>query len=222
MPPLPACTGRKRQRRPQPRRPTPTGFPWGVLGLLGLIGLFGVSEGRRADFHAAGMLPYRSARMSDRDKRPRTRLVEGGRRKEWRGRLVNPPVERASTILFDSVADSGSEPPGPRQISLRASGHGDAMGAGRSADRRSSPAPREPRFIRRAWRRSRLPLLALLRPAKSCSCPTTSTGRRASFATRSSSASVFATRYYDPLSASGVAELIGPEPERSCSKARGR
>lgn len=37
--------------------------------------------------------------------RDRTRLVEGGRRKEWRGRLVNPPVERASTILFDSVAE---------------------------------------------------------------------------------------------------------------------
>jgi len=43
--------------------------------------------------------------MSDREKRPRTKLVEGGRRKDWRGRLVNPPVERASTILFDRAAD---------------------------------------------------------------------------------------------------------------------
>lgn len=34
-----------------------------------------------------------------------TQVVEGGRRKAWRGRLVNPPVERASTILFDSVAE---------------------------------------------------------------------------------------------------------------------
>jgi len=49
--------------------------------------------------------------MSDRDKRPLTKLVEGGRRKEWRGRLVNPPVERASTILFDTVDDlHGSRP----------------------------------------------------------------------------------------------------------------
>jgi len=39
-----------------------------------------------------------------RDKRGQsTDLVAGGRRKEWRGRLVNVPVERASTILFDSV-----------------------------------------------------------------------------------------------------------------------
>ena len=42
--------------------------------------------------------------MTKRKKGTATRLVESGRRKEWRGRLVNPPVERASTILFDSVA----------------------------------------------------------------------------------------------------------------------
>src|SRR3569833_4088949 len=40
-----------------------------------------------------------------------TILVEGGRRKEWRGRLVNEPGERASTILFDSVDElHGSKP----------------------------------------------------------------------------------------------------------------
>ncbi len=43
--------------------------------------------------------------MTDREKRISTKLVEGGRRKEWRGRLVNPPVDRASTILFDTVAE---------------------------------------------------------------------------------------------------------------------
>jgi cystathionine beta-lyase len=41
-----------------------------------------------------------------------TRLVEGGRRKEWRGKLVNVPVERASTILFDNVADLLADKPG--------------------------------------------------------------------------------------------------------------
>ena len=43
--------------------------------------------------------------MTDRVKGQATRVVDGGRRREWRGRLVNPPVERASTILFDSVAE---------------------------------------------------------------------------------------------------------------------
>jgi cystathionine beta-lyase len=49
--------------------------------------------------------------MTGNDKKPQTTVVDGGRRKEWRGRLVNPPVERASTILFDSVAQmKGSKP----------------------------------------------------------------------------------------------------------------
>jgi cystathionine beta-lyase len=34
-----------------------------------------------------------------------TRVVLAGRRKEWTGGIVNPPVWRASTILYDSIAD---------------------------------------------------------------------------------------------------------------------
>src|SRR5690349_2040501 len=49
--------------------------------------------------------------MSKRDTKPSTRLIEGGRRKEWRGRLVNPPVERASTIRFDSASELDSSRP---------------------------------------------------------------------------------------------------------------
>ncbi|HEY0626557.1 MAG TPA: cystathionine beta-lyase [Allosphingosinicella sp.] len=40
-----------------------------------------------------------------------TQIVHGGRRREWRGRLVNPPVNRASTVLFDSVADMRAASP---------------------------------------------------------------------------------------------------------------
>jgi cysteine-S-conjugate beta-lyase len=47
---------------------------------------------------------------SDGPKRPATQVVEAGRRKEWTtlsggGGIVNTPVWRASTILYDSVAD---------------------------------------------------------------------------------------------------------------------
>jgi|SRR5579884_79345 len=49
--------------------------------------------------------------MSGKDKGEATRITEGGRRKDWRRRLVNVPVERASTILFDCVAEiEGSRP----------------------------------------------------------------------------------------------------------------
>ena len=37
--------------------------------------------------------------------RPATRLVEGGRRKEWTGAVVNPPIWRASTHLYQDSAD---------------------------------------------------------------------------------------------------------------------
>ena len=49
--------------------------------------------------------------MATDKQRPETRLVHGGRRREWRGRLVNPPVHRGSTVLFDSVAEMRSAAP---------------------------------------------------------------------------------------------------------------
>jgi cystathionine beta-lyase len=41
----------------------------------------------------------------DRPLHPATRVVEGGRRKEWTGPVVNPPVWRASTHLYEDSAD---------------------------------------------------------------------------------------------------------------------
>jgi cysteine-S-conjugate beta-lyase len=46
------------------------------------------------------------------DKKLDTKLVTGGRRKEWRGKLVNPPVDRGSTILFDDVGELRAAAPG--------------------------------------------------------------------------------------------------------------
>ncbi|MGN6500683.1 MAG: cystathionine beta-lyase [Tsuneonella sp.] len=46
-------------------------------------------------------------KRSDRDLSPATRLVTGGRRPEWTGAVVNPPVWRASTHLYESCAELG-------------------------------------------------------------------------------------------------------------------
>ncbi|MEO6432578.1 MAG: cystathionine beta-lyase [Sphingomicrobium sp.] len=51
--------------------------------------------------------------MTDQDKWKATRLVEGGRRKEWQQRLINVPVHRGSTLLFESCADLLAAKPGP-------------------------------------------------------------------------------------------------------------
>jgi cystathionine beta-lyase len=42
---------------------------------------------------------------ADKDLRAATRLVHGGRRKEWTGPVVNPPVWRASTHLYATDAE---------------------------------------------------------------------------------------------------------------------
>jgi len=43
--------------------------------------------------------------MSDEPEHPDTKAVHGGRRREWLRGMVNVPVSRTSTVLFDSVAD---------------------------------------------------------------------------------------------------------------------
>jgi cystathionine beta-lyase len=50
-------------------------------------------------------------------RKPETHLVEAGRRAEWTQGLVNPAVWRASTILFDSVAELNAANP-PRDGTL--------------------------------------------------------------------------------------------------------
>src|SRR5688500_6505836 len=46
------------------------------------------------------------------ERKPATRLIEAGRRKALTAGIVNPPEWRASTILFDSVADmEAANPP---------------------------------------------------------------------------------------------------------------
>ncbi len=51
------------------------------------------------------------SKRDDQSLRPATKLVQGGRRPEWTGDprlgggVVNPPVWRASTVLYDSIAD---------------------------------------------------------------------------------------------------------------------
>jgi cystathionine beta-lyase len=55
--------------------------------------------------------------MSGKDQRPDTKLVHGGRRKEWLGGMVNVPVARTSTVLFEDMASLDAAYP-PRDGTL--------------------------------------------------------------------------------------------------------
>ena len=46
------------------------------------------------------------------EKQDKTKVVAAGRRKEWTQGIVNPPVWRASTILYDDVAHLRATPAG--------------------------------------------------------------------------------------------------------------
>lgn len=50
--------------------------------------------------------------VTDDEPRIDTRLVTAGRRKQWSGKLVNPPVYRGSTVLFDNVGELRAAEPG--------------------------------------------------------------------------------------------------------------
>jgi cysteine-S-conjugate beta-lyase len=59
-----------------------------------------------------GGMAYAMATGSDDKQKPATRLVTAGRRPEWTGAVVNPPVWRASTHLYQDMAALRAGPKG--------------------------------------------------------------------------------------------------------------
>jgi cystathionine beta-lyase len=51
--------------------------------------------------------------MTEKKSGKNTKIVDGGRRREWTRPIINPPVYRASTILFDDVAAMRAASPTP-------------------------------------------------------------------------------------------------------------
>ena len=146
--------------------------------------------------------------MSEKIKRPATILVEGGRRKSWRGRLVNVPVERASTILFDSVAElTGSSPAlGEYRYGLQGTATHWALS--------EALTELEPGAAGTALCSSGLAaitgaLLAVLSSGDELLVTDSVYGPTRKFCETILKRFGVATRYYDPLAGGGVAELIG-------------
>jgi cystathionine beta-lyase len=146
--------------------------------------------------------------MTDRDKGKATRLVEGGRRKEWRRRLVNPPVERASTILFDSVADLHASRPalGTYRYGLQGTATQWALA---EALTELEPGAAGTALYSSGLAAITTPLLAVLEPGDELLATDSVYGPTRRFCDSFLSRYGVATRYYDPLVGSGIAGLIG-------------
>ncbi|NTS66235.1 cystathionine beta-lyase [Sphingomonas sp. HHU CXW] len=150
--------------------------------------------------------------MSDHeDLRPDTRVVTAGRRPEWTAGVVNTPVWRASTILYDDVAH------------LRASGAADTHHRpfyGRRgtptqwslADALTSLEPgAEGTFLYPSGVAAIAAcLMAVLSPGDELLVPDSAYDPTRSMATGLLKRFGIAARFYDPLVGAGIAELIGP------------
>ena len=147
----------------------------------------------------------------DEELRPDTAVVTAGRRREWTAGVVNTPVWRASTILYDDVAH------------LRASGASDThhrLFYGRRgtptqwslADALTSLEPgAEGTFLYPSGVAAIAAcLLAVLSPGDELLVPDSAYDPTRSMATGLLARFGIAARFYDPLIGSGIAALIGP------------
>ena len=140
-----------------------------------------------------------------------TQIVRAGRRREWTGGVVNPPVWRASTILYDDVAD------------LRRNGHGDThhrLYYGRRgtptqwslADALTSLEPgAEGTFLYPSGVAAiAAALLAVLSPGDELLLVDSAYEPTRALANGMLKRFGITTRLYDPLVGAGIVELIGP------------
>ena len=146
--------------------------------------------------------------MANRELGKSTRLVEAGRRKEWRGHLVNPPVERASTILFDDVEQLRGT-----RAALGVYNYG-LQGTATQWALAEALTELEPGAAGTALYSSGLaaittPLLALLSPGEELLAPDNVYGPTRKFCDTILKRLGIATRYYDPLIGAGITEGVG-------------
>ena len=145
--------------------------------------------------------------MTDGGKRIATRLVEGGRRKQWRGRLVNPPVERASTILFDSVAElrASSAGLGTYRYGLQGTATQWALAEALTG---LEPGAAGTTLYPTGLAAITGALLTMLSPGDELLVTDSVYGPTRKFCDTILKRFGVATRYYDPLIGAGIAELI--------------
>src|SRR5205814_2564360 len=146
--------------------------------------------------------------MTDRNTRQSTKLVEGGRRSEWRRRLVNVPVERASTILFDSVAELEGNTPGLGSYRYGLQGTATHWALS-DALTELEPGAAGTALSSTGLAAITASLLAVLSAGDELLVTDNVYGPTRKFCDTILKRFGIGTRYYDPLVGAGIAELVG-------------
>lgn len=142
-------------------------------------------------------------------RKPETRLVEAGRRREWTQGIVNPAVWRASTILFDSVADMQAANP-PKDGVLHYGRNGTPTSwALCEALTELEPGAAMTRLYPSGSAAVAGALLAVLKAGDELLMVDSAYGPTRALCEGVLKRFGVATRYYDPLIGAGIAELIG-------------
>ena len=147
--------------------------------------------------------------MDERKLKQSTKIIESGRRKEWRGQLVNVPVERASTILFDSIAELNASKPGLGSYRYGLQGTATHWALS-EAMTQLEPGAAGTALYPNGLAAITGPLLALLSQGDELLVPDNVYGPTRKFCDTVLQRFGIATRYYDPLVETGIDELIGP------------
>jgi cystathionine beta-lyase len=146
--------------------------------------------------------------MTKRRQPPSTSLVEGGRRKEWRGQLVNVPVERTSTVLFESTDQLGASKPGLGTYRYGLQGTATHWALAEALTE-LEPGAAGTALFPTGLAAITIPLLTLLSPGDDLLAPDSVYGPTRKFCDTILKRLGIATRYYDPLVGAAIEELIG-------------
>jgi cysteine-S-conjugate beta-lyase len=137
-----------------------------------------------------------------------TRLTKAGRRREWTGRAVSPPVWRASTILFDSVEEM--EAARPRFAEYQYGRNGTpTQWALTEALTQMEPGARTTRLFPSGSAAVATALLMVLSAGDELLMVDSAYTPTRQLCDTVLKRMGVVTRYYDPLVGTGIAELIG-------------
>ena len=140
--------------------------------------------------------------------RPDTRLVQAGRRKAYTQGIVSPPVWRASTILFDSVADLEAAKPEDGTLYYGRQGT-PTIWAFAEALTELEPGAAGTRLFGSGVAAIAVALMSVLRPGDQLLMVDSAYGPTRVFCDDVLKRMGVETVYYDPMIGEGIAALIG-------------
>lgn len=140
---------------------------------------------------------------------PETKIAAAGRRKEWTQGVVNPPVWRASTILFDSVADMrASYPPVDGRLQYGRNGTPTQWSLAEALTE-LEPGAAGTRLFPSGVAAVSMALMSVLKPGDELLMVDSVYVPTRSFCDDVLARQGVSTRYYDPLIGAAIDELIG-------------